>query len=345
MTPAIVAIVPAASYHREGLLTVIGGIPLIAHTITQARHAGNVNVVHVVTDDPDVAKTSTRFGAMVVSSATRHPSDHVIVMLDPMMPVRTVADVDEAIELFRVTGAERVVSVCDCAGPLWNENETHPLLPAGALVQHDSISVFRSGGGAERTRFHAMSPMAAIYANSADGLALCRWALSQPRYLPRQAWPDRLDLLVFDFDGVLTDNKVTTFSDGSEAVVSDRGDGWGIARLRDAGIPMLVLSTEANEVVAARCRKLQLPVEMNLAHKAEALDATLKRRGLAAEHVMFVGNDINDRDCLLRVGWPVLVGDCHASVEDLARLRLTHRGGDGAVRELADLLLQHLAPL
>ena len=77
---------------------------------------------------------------------------------------------------------------------------------------------------------------------------------------PGQAvdWPDPVALVVFDFDGVMTDNRVLVFSDGTEAVMCHRGDGLGIDRLREAEVPMLILSTETNPVVAARARKLKL---------------------------------------------------------------------------------------
>ena len=67
-----------------------------------------------------------------------------------------------------------------------------------------------------------------------------------------------VDLLVLDFDGVMTDDRVLVDQHGIESVACHRGDGWGIARLRDAGVPIVVLSTETNPVVAARCEKLRI---------------------------------------------------------------------------------------
>ena len=70
-----------------------------------------------------------------------------------------------------------------------------------------------------------------------------------------RAWPKQIDLLVFDFDGVFTDNRVLVLEDGREAAWCNRGDGMGLSLLRDAGLPMFVLSTEENPIVAARRRK------------------------------------------------------------------------------------------
>ncbi len=78
-------------------------------------------------------------------------------------------------------------------------------------------------------------------------------AVSRP---PRRAWPDRVRLLALDFDGVLTDNRVWVFDDGTEAVACNRSDGLGLERLRERGIEVIVISKETSPVVAARCRKL-----------------------------------------------------------------------------------------
>jgi hypothetical protein len=87
--------------------------------------------------------------------------------------------------------------------------------------------------------------------------------------------PKRVSLLVLDFDGVLTDNRVWVDQDGRESVVANRSDGIGISRLRNSGIDVMVLSTEPNPVVAARCRKLNLPFIQAVKEKGSALEALL----------------------------------------------------------------------
>jgi N-acylneuraminate cytidylyltransferase len=153
------------------------------------------------------------------------------------------------------------------------------------------------------------------------------------------SWPDRIDLVVFDFDGVLTDNRVLVSEDGGEAVLCDRGDGMGIALLRQRGVEMIVLSTETHPVVEARCRKLALPCRQGLADKAAALAAILTERRIAPERVVYVGNDINDLACMQQVGFSVAVADAHPSVRCKADLVLSKSGGRGAVREFCDRVL------
>jgi len=153
-----------------------------------------------------------------------------------------------------------------------------------------------------------------------------------------------VDLVVFDFDGVMTDNTVWVLQDGTEAVRCHRGDGLGISRLRQAGFSALVLSTETNPVVSARCAKLGLPVEQGCPDKAGRLLRLLNEDHLDASRVVYLGNDLNDLGCLRLVGLPVAVADAVETVKAEVALVLDNAGGHGAVRELCELLVANSRP-
>ena len=144
-------------------------------------------------------------------------------------------------------------------------------------------------------------------------------------------------LVVFDFDGVFTDNTVYVLQDGSEAVRCFRGDGLGLRKLERAGIATLILSTETNPVVAVRSRKLQIRCVHGCDDKRAALEALVTEMGLSMTEVAFVGNDINDLTCLTSVGLPIVVHDAHPDVVAHARYRTQTPGGRSAVREVCDL--------
>jgi YrbI family 3-deoxy-D-manno-octulosonate 8-phosphate phosphatase len=148
-----------------------------------------------------------------------------------------------------------------------------------------------------------------------------------------------VDAVVTDFDGVHTDDRVLVSEDGTEFITANRSDGMGVRLLREAGVPMLILSTEVNPVVSARARKLDVDVRHGLTDKASALVEWVEQRGLDLARVAYVGNDVNDLACLDLVGWPIAVADAHPLVIAAARVVLTRRGGDGAVRELAELAM------
>ncbi|MEH6379774.1 acylneuraminate cytidylyltransferase [Streptomyces sp. KLMMK] len=148
-----------------------------------------------------------------------------------------------------------------------------------------------------------------------------------------------VDAVVMDFDGTQTDDRVLIDADGRELVAVHRGDGLGIAALRRAGLGLLILSTEANAVVAARGRKLRVPVLHGVDRKDRALKQWCEEQGVAPDRVLYVGNDVNDLSCLGLVGWPVAVADAHDTVRGAARAVTAARGGDGALREIATWLL------
>ena len=150
----------------------------------------------------------------------------------------------------------------------------------------------------------------------------------------------KIEAVVFDFDGVFTDNRVFVFQDGYEAVVCNRADGFGINRLRHLGIEMLILSTEINPVVTQRAHKLNLPVIQSVEDKLVVLLEWAKRKKIRMEHIAFLGNDINDQTCLEKVGMPVVVADAMPEVKPFARIILKKDGGKGAVREFCDRLWQ-----
>ena len=152
--------------------------------------------------------------------------------------------------------------------------------------------------------------------------------------------PSKVALVVFDFDGVMTDDRVWVDQDGRESVAAHRGDGMGIALLRKAGIPAVVLSTEANPVVSARCKKLQLSVQQDIQDKAQALRQLMQDRQVNPAQVIYLGNDINDLPCFPLVGCAVVVADAHLAAKAAADLVLERNGGHGAVRELVDLILK-----
>ncbi|MCX4234064.1 cytidylyltransferase domain-containing protein [Streptomyces sp. NPDC020707] len=150
---------------------------------------------------------------------------------------------------------------------------------------------------------------------------------------------DDIDAVVLDFDGTQTDDRVLIDSDGKEFVSVHRGDGLGIAALRRSGLKMLILSTEQNPVVAARARKLKIPVLHGIDRKDLALKQWCEEQGIAPERVLYVGNDVNDLPCFALVGWPVAVASAHDVVRGSARAVTTVPGGDGAIREIASWIL------
>ena len=141
---------------------------------------------------------------------------------------------------------------------------------------------------------------------------------------------------VFDFDGVFSDNRVWTNDRGEESVACFRGDSLGLRRLDEVGVEYLILTSETNDAVAARARKMRADIIKGVEDKLPVLQAEIERRGVALAETSYLGNDVNDAECLAVVGLPVVPADAWAEVVPLARLVLTRDGGRGCVREFCD---------
>ena len=163
----------------------------------------------------------------------------------------------------------------------------------------------------------------------------------RPGKAPRP-FPETVKLMVLDFDGVLTDDRVWVNEGGEESVAAHRGDGYGLGLVKERGLEVLVLSREENPVVAARCKKLGILAVQGIKDKASKLAELLSERELDSKYVIYVGNDVNDLPCFPIAGYAVAVGDAHPHVLAAADMRLTQAGGHGAVRELCDMLLKQM---
>lgn len=157
----------------------------------------------------------------------------------------------------------------------------------------------------------------------------------------RRNLPQKISLVVMDFDGVITDNRVWVDEQGFERVASSRGDSMGMHLVRKAlPVEFMVISTETNPVVTARCKKIGVEVYQGIWHKADVLREALQQKNIPPEEVAFIGNDVNDLGCFREAGYAVAPADAEEEVKRSADLVLHRNGGNGAVREFCDLLLQ-----
>jgi N-acylneuraminate cytidylyltransferase len=358
----------------------VGGVPLIARAISSARASSLIDRVVVSTDDSEIAAVARQWGAEVVDrpeelagdtasseSALEHALDalsargataRILVFLQATSPFIDPSDLDDAIVRVLDGEFDAVFSAVESWGFVWRTG------PDGATgVNHDSAIRLRrqdrelefletgafyvmdaAGFRAAGHRFFGRVGVAvvpeshALEIDTVEQLALAD-ALA-PLAQPQLGVPVDVDAVVTDFDGVHTDDTVLVGQHGDEFVTVSRSDGMGVARLKAAGIPVLILSTETNPVVTARARKLGVEVIQGSADKASALAAWAADRGIPLHRIAYLGNDVNDVECLQLVGWPVVVPNAHPHALAAARLVLGTPGGAGAVRELAEAVLR-----
>ncbi|GJQ35449.1 MAG: transferase [Anaerolineaceae bacterium] len=161
---------------------------------------------------------------------------------------------------------------------------------------------------------------------------------------PRRRMPERVKMILCDFDGVVTDNLVLTDENGKETVSASRSDSMHIKTLREKGVEVMILSSEPNPVVLARAKKMGVEAihGIGMQDKGRVMREVLEQKKVRAGEVIYIGNDLNDLPCFEIAGWSVAVADAYPEVLRAADHVLTKPGGRGAVRELCEMVLKNL---
>nr|WSW67209.1 acylneuraminate cytidylyltransferase [Streptomyces sp. NBC_00995] len=366
--PLIVRAVRACLASSEVTAVVVTtDAPAVAETAGAAAEAlGETGRLYCVQRPEAIAGDTATSEAAVLHALDAYEAEHgrsvdVVLLVQCTSPFVAREDIDGVAAAVAREGADTAVTVAPFHGFLWRDGsavEDHnygvnhdklvrprrqdrpeDLLETGAAYAMDAAG-FRT----HRHRFFGHTalvrtdPARVLEIDDPHDLVRARALapLLDPAPLPTR---EDIDAVVLDFDGTQTDDRVLIDSDGRETVAVHRGDGLGIAALRRAGLPLLILSTEQNPVVAARAHKLRVPVLHGVDRKDLALKQWCDEQSIAPERVLYVGNDVNDLPCFALAGWPVAVASAHDSVRAAARAVTTTPGGFGAVREIAAWLL------
>jgi len=150
-----------------------------------------------------------------------------------------------------------------------------------------------------------------------------------------------IELIAYDFDGVMTDNKVIVNQHGVESVSANRSDGLAVAFFSKLGLKQIIISTEPNSVVARRAEKIKIPYIHGVKNKLEILKKYLSDNKIDKEKVVFIGNDLNDKEVMEYIGIPIAPIDASSEILKIAKIVINKKGGNGVIRELYELLTQN----
>jgi 3-deoxy-D-manno-octulosonate 8-phosphate phosphatase (KDO 8-P phosphatase) len=148
-----------------------------------------------------------------------------------------------------------------------------------------------------------------------------------------------LEAIVFDFDGVLTDNNVFVDQYGNETVRCNRSDGLGFDVLRLMSAKLFILSTEENPVVTSRGKKIKVRVYQGVSDKVKSLKLLAKKENFQLSKTLYIGNDLNDYNAMQACGYSACPSDSHPRILKKAKFCLKTKGGQGVVREIVEQLL------
>ena len=294
---------------------------------------------------------------------TRGELPEILVYLQCTSPFTTSADVSCILEvLLQNTNIDCAFSALQDHAFLWEIDENR----IGKGVNHAAYSQRKRRQDIDKTTFRENGSVYAIRVNAfmASNNRFCRAALpvSIEHTLPFEIDdPFELDMarqlsgmfpqpgasrlfqacraVVMDFDGVLTNDKVNISEFGHESVTCSRADGLGIGMLKKAGLRMLILTKEENPVVQKRAEKLEVEIISGAHEKLKILKTWAAANELKPAEIAYIGNDVNDLDCIEWVGFPFAPSDAHPQVIRSGCFVLSKVGGDGVIRKLADIIL------
>ena len=147
---------------------------------------------------------------------------------------------------------------------------------------------------------------------------------------------DDIHAFIFDFDGVLTNNKVYTDSSGNESVICSRSDGLGFNALKILGVPSFIVSSEKNKVVSMRAEKLAVPTYQGIKNKKKLVMKLIQENNFDLNQIFYVGNDINDYHSMVSCGISACPNDSNTLIKEISKYNLKSCGGEGVVREILE---------
>lgn len=330
-----------------------------------SRHWG----AEVIMRPPEISgDTASSESALIhVLDSLKESENYVpdfVVFLQATSAIRGDEDIENGIRKLKTENADSLLSVSPMQGFLWRDegksltsfSYDHKNRPRRQeapkdLIENGSFYIFkpevlltennRLGG---KIVYYEQGLRESIQIDEPEDIELVEALLRQVSKVKTANYDlTKIKLLVFDFDGVMTDNKVYVSEDGKETVAANRVDGWGIGKLRSKGLDMAIISTEINPVVTARAKKLKLECHQNCPDKLTLIKEVAQKKGLLPEQIAYVGNDENDLEAMRWVGLPIAVGNAEASILPVAKIVTTRMGGDGAVREICELFYEALS--
>lgn len=291
----------------------------------------------------------------------------VVVMLQATSPLRKPNDIENAVKQFIYKKADSLISgsvledflIWECTNDEWKsvnwdyKNRGRRQKRTRQYVENGSIYVFKpdvilkfDNRIGEKLHFYEMEFWQNWEIDSYADLPLVEFYINSKLkfHETTNLRLSVIELIALDFDGVLTDNKVITLEDGTEGINANRADGLAISEFKKINIQCVIISSETNNVVKARANKLNIPYLKGVKDKKIELIKYCNSKNISMKNVIFIGNDINDKEVMNCVGWPLCPKDAHDSIKNISRFVIRVNGGDGVLRYILDILQSNRRP-
>jgi len=280
----------------------------------------------------------------------------LVVFLQATSPLRDKYDIDSAIDKFFADEADSLFSATIledfCIWEIYDnemKSVTFDYKNRGRrqdrkpyYLENGSIYIFKpeiikqyNNRLGDKIVFYPMPLWKSYEIDSPEDVEICEYFMQNKILKKHKVIPplENIQLIVYDFDGVFTDNRVILREDGLESVVVNRSDGLAIGMIKEMGIKQIILSKEKNKVVEVRANKLGIPVIKGIDNKKDALVSYCNENNIHVANVAYIGNDVNDIEAMEVVGYPICPSDAYGEVKNISKIILDVPGGTGVVRD------------
>lgn len=378
MSKKIVALIPLRGGSKSiphKNIKPIAGKPLCYWVCRAAAHAKTIDEVYVSTEDEKIKRTVLSFGlnVKVIDRPKRLATDtasteavmlhfmnsvafDILVTIQATSPLTQGRDLDNALKLFNATRLDSLVTGVGTKRFYWSLNgrplnydfKKRPRRQefAGSIMENGAFYItkkkilkkFKNRLG-DKIGVYQMTSAHAREIDETEDFAFIEKILKM-REVKTKNNLKKIKIIFTDFDGVWTDNTVSTDARGNETVRCSKEDSLGLAIFRrTTRIPVIVISKERNPIVEKRCQKLNLPLVLAADDKVSAVSAILKKRGMHWNNAGYVGNDVNDLPPIKKTGVSAAPADAVTAVKERVDYILSRNGGNGAMREFFNLFI------
>lgn len=355
----------------------IGGKPLAYWVCRAARESHCIDEVFVSTEDTRIRNVVQSLGldVRIIERPVELAGDQtttdevifdfmgrvafdVLVTLQATSPLVSAHDIDSAIENFSCGSYDSLLTGVITNRFYWTLNGQ----PLNYDIHHRPFSQDFSGSVMENGAFyvtkravleryrnrlggkigiHVMSPDTALELDNPEDWREIETLLVGSDVSIRERI-GRVKIIISDFDGVWTDNTVCIDVCGRESVTCSKEDSLGLSLFRErSATPLLVISKERNTIVRHRCEKLGIQLLDSVDDKCAQATRALEQQHLSWFEACYIGNDVNDLECIQRAGLSFCPADARPEVKSHVHYILSHAGGHGAVREMLDVLASY----
>ena len=359
-------------------LVSINGIPLIDYTIKHALDSSFNSEIYVSTDSKLIKNHLKKFEINVISRSKKNSNDYApselalidvldfrkksklkdpknIIFLQCTSPYRDKNDINNAFKKFEKGNYDSLLSVVSSKKFIWidrkkifkpinydykkrpREQDFKNFYEENGSIYITKVSQLRKNTNrlSGKIGFYEMNYFSSFQIDEPHDLKIISPILKKNSTFHF----NKIKIVVSDFDGIFTDNNLYLNDKGVESVKLSRSDGMAIKMLKEKNLKFIVVSSEKNKVAYQRCKKLGIECFYGIQNKFKFLKNYLENKKIKLIQALYIGNDINDLECMKNCAISVTVKDGNEKIKKISDHILIKQGGCGAVRELVELIL------